>query len=1171
MTDSNDNRPHFGGSGTTRYTTMAEELLGRVGDMVALAETGHHEEVCRQAFEVLQEACMELFRDGGQRYGSLFAMVDSACRDAGMSGADTQAVQAMRYHASRGTTLEANDLLYDLRALALFVVCTFHVPWPAALRGALPATNRPYESRYVNEQYIRCIVESWDEHCIHATREGGLPGRRIDINYVETPAGIDLTYIASLLDEGMQLNLLGCHTEEDGRVTPSTIVVEPDFLVDISTVAHCFRPYGHHALAYLVDRMGQTPNSAPLLLGNFAGMALDATVHAADHQCDMRQTLCASYRTQALNYSTCPDYEARNFEAQALQQTQNLKQIVGLQLEQLDGYTADSAIVEPTFVCERLGLLGRVDLMTKNFRILVEQKSGKNWMLERAMPEGSIRPASDDHYVQALLYYGVLQANFGVGRGLRMALLYSRYADGLTNVAFYRELFLEALQLRNEIVHNELLLGQGKGPQLLDTLTPETLNTSREESNLWVNYARPQLAATLNPLHDMPPLERAYYHRMMAFTAREEALSKMGSTGHSGGTADLWNMPLAEKRETGNILYRLTISERGRSGDTSGYDLITLHYSREEGDGLPNFRRGDMVYLYSYPRGQEPDVRHSILYKGTLCDMAEGRIVVRLNNGQRSREAIGSDNCLFAMEHGASDVTTTGRMAALHQFISSPPRRRALLLGQRRPETDRSRELSKSYDTQLDAMLLHERQATDYFLLVGPPGTGKTSHAMRYMVEEELSTQGAHVLLLSYTNRAVDEICRMLDGEDGREPIAYLRLGKELSCDSTYSTHLLEHVMQEATDVEEMRRTILGYRVFVSTTATLARNMFLFNLIHFDVAMVDEASQILEPDIVGIAATARPARDGKIQELTAEGQNTPLRCCIDKMVMIGDYKQLPAVVTEPAAESVIEDPLLRAAGFTDCRQSLFERLCRLEMERGDSKFLDTLHRQGRMHPDVADFPSRWFYAREDLHTIPLAHQLPEAPIYIDAVPHDETDRMLMKKRMLFLKSAPCLKMAASDRVNVLEAKTVANLLMSIQRLSGTHFDARRTVGVIVPYRNQIAQIRHEMEVLGLKGFDEVSIDTVERYQGSQRDIILFSATVHRIGQLDFLTANTIAEDGHLIDRKLNVVLTRARKQTIVVGNPLILNANSVYRELIEYVERKQNDETNVDKMTPIRK
>ena len=138
----------------------------------------------------------------------------------------------------------------------------------------------------------------------------------------------------------------------------------------------------------------------------------------------------------------------------------------------------------------------------------------------------------------------------------------------------------------------------------------------------------------------------------------------------------------------------------------------------------------------------------------------------------------------------------------------------------------------------------------------------------------------------------------------------------------------------------------------------------------------------------------------------------------------------------------------------------------------------------------------------------------------------------------------------SDKVNSEEAHLVADLLQRIWRQYGEHFDIHRTVGVIVPYRNQIAMIRHEIELLGIPALLDISIDTVERYQGSQRDVIIYSLTIQHPYQLDFLTANCFEENGKVIDRKLNVAMTRARKQLLMTGNVEILSANPLFAELI---------------------
>ena len=106
------------------------------------------------------------------------------------------------------------------------------------------------------------------------------------------------------------------------------------------------------------------------------------------------------------------------------------------------------------------------------------------------------------------------------------------------------------------------------------------------------------------------------------------------------------------------------------------------------------------------------------------------------------------------------------------------------------------------------------------------------------------------------------------------------------------------------------------------------------------------------------------------------------------------------------------------------------------------------------------------------------------------------------------------------------------------------------MGVISPYRSQIALIKKEIEALGIPALNEILVDTVERFQGSERDVIIYSFCVNRLSQLRFL-ANLTEENGIRIDRKLNVALTRARKQMFIIGVRQLLEQNPIYAQLLK--------------------
>lgn len=1119
---------------------MAHELFTRIADIL----TAPSEAQARIMHETLVIACYEGLKETKHGFGNLSSQVEALCRLHHIAPKDVVAIHKMRRHSNSAAPILPDDIAYDCRALALFVSAVFQEAIPDTLVGKLPTHGRITENiQIANYRYIRCIVRAWDEQTIQvAVINQDSSEELLTVDYMNTAEYVDFSYLRSLLREGMQLNLLDC-TVTRKKVIPRLIVVEPDYLVDISSIANCFESYGHHPLLFTVKRMGERPNNKHIVLGNFAGSALDDIInHPTDYT--IKDTFRSNFREKALDFATCPDFNAVEFKQAAEQQVANIQEIVN---ELFQSFEREKSILEPSFVCERLGLQGRIDLMTTDLKLLVEQKSGKNIFIERQYknPHGSLHV--EKHYVQLLLYYGILQYNFQLNpKDAHIELMYSKYPlpNGLLEVEPLQKLIREAMKFRNQAVATEYWMAENGFHRLLPLLTPQVLNVEKQNDAFYQRYLLPQLTEVLAPLHQLSELERAYFTRMMTFVIKEQLVSKVGAQeGVGNSNADLWNMPLAEKKDTGNIYTELTITDKSCSSSFNGYDTITLNVPQQGIDFLPNFRRGDMVYLYAYKKNEEPDVRKSILFKGSLQEIHTSSIVVHLNDGQQNPNLIAGE--CFALEHAGSDIGGTSAIRSLYTFITSDVERRQLLLGQRAPRADKSLVLSRSYHPDYDDIILKAKQAQDYFLLIGPPGTGKTSQALQYLVREQLAEKPndhspkvngqSSILLLAYTNRAVDEICNMLSEHE----LDYIRIGNEYSCDPKYSDHLLQEVLDENTTLNSIKSTLAEAQIIVATTSTMNSRSALFNIKHFDLVIIDEASQILEPNIVGIL-TAR-------QE---EGR------AIDRFILVGDHKQLPAVVQQQGEADVEEtSSVLENIHLSSCANSLFERLILTERAAGRTDFIGTLHKQGRMHPDIADFANRKFYAKEQLECVPLAHQL-ETELAYNEESEDALDNMLKAHRMIFIPSMPCKQLNISEKVNTDEARIIADLLRRLYRQMSKDFDPQKSVGVIVPYRNQIAMIRKEIERLEIPALEGISIDTVERYQGSQRDVILYSFTIQSRYQLDFLTANTFYEEGQPIDRKLNVAITRARKQLILTGNESTLRKNQLFAELIDYIKEK---------------
>ena len=1025
----------------------------------------------RQMHELIALTAAEGSRSHGGTFGNLFSQVDFVCQHLGLKAPQKRAIQTARRHANGRTTLTRDEWLYDLRAVTMLISAVFHEDVPGELLRLLPVNLAPTaKGLTINKRYVRCIVRSFDDTTIQADTSDG----EILIDYANTEGGRDFAYLRKVLREGMQLNLLDCHVGD--VIIPGIVVVEPDFMLDISALASCFTAYGHHPLLYTISRLKPKPNTQAVLLGNFAGTALDDIIH--NPQVTLQQSLQRSYREQAERFAACEDFDQEKFEAEAAVQMQNIRETVKILHSQFSILNSQ-ALLEPSFVCEKLGLQGRVDLMTSDMHLLVEQKSGKNAKIDYQSHDAH-GVQLENHYVQLLLYYGILRYNFEKSDAqVDTRLLYSRYSPdkGLVAVNYYRTLFREAIKLRNQIVATELLIAREGFGRIIPLLNADIIYKGVTRDGYFHHYILPSLLTLNAQLSTLNPLERAYYERMMTFVYREQRAQKLGSSEqtlhHAGGCgSDLWLMPLSEKQEQGNIMQRLHIIEREKTDVDGGYDMITLQ--RQPDETTLNFRVGDMVYLYQYE--DEPDVRKQILYKGTLQEMDGLKVVVMLNDGQQNESVFAPSDCLWAIEHGGSDVGTNSSIRSIHQFILSSPRKKDLLLGQRAPEADTSRKLSKTYNPHYDDIIQRVKQARDYFLLVGPPGTGKTSMALRFIVEEELTatvpvgSSSDNILLMAYTNRAVDEIRARL---------------------------------QEA-GLEDDERIVTG------TTSMMQARPFLLEGRHFSLAVVDEASQVLEPGLIGLLSSEQ----------------------IDRFVLIGDHKQLPAVVQQNPEDARIDDPLLKAIGLTDCRQSLFQRLYNWEVSQGRTQFVGTLSHQGRMHPDVAQFASQHFYGSW-LTPVPVAHQQ-EATLNYNVPPQDTLDTALQQHRMAFFEG---------------DTEMVIALAQRIRRFYGERFDPQKTLGIIVTYRKQIAAIRTAVP--------DVSIDTVERYQGSQREVIIYAVGIDRHYQMDFLTASTFVDDeGQMVDRKLNVALTRARRQMLIVGHSAILRENELFRQLIDKFSMK---------------
>lgn len=176
-----------------------------------------------------------------------------------------------------------------------------------------------------------------------------------------------------------------------------------------------------------------------------------------------------------------------------------------------------------------------------------------------------------------------------------------------------------------------------------------------------------------------------------------------------------------------------------------------------------------------------------------------------------------------------------------------------------------------------------------------------------------------------------------------------------------------------------------------------------------------------------------------------------------------------------------------------------------------------------MHQQIMDFVNNQFYEGR-LKAIPGLDRL-FAPQFLPP------DTGWPTARILFANIANPSK--TGFKTNEMEADLVVSMVDKIRAAylkAGINMH-EHSIGIITPYRAQIALIRSKM-----KETNHLQIDTVERFQGGAKDIIIISLVTNRSSQLRTLVS--LSSDG--VDRKLNVALTRAREQIIVIGNEDIL-------------------------------
>lgn len=1079
-------------------------------------------------YSLMHRQCTEMVKDMTADYTDFFSRLQAVCRS---TQYPLYNIDRFRWRARKVMTDEIDadesDYLQDIDDFANAFAHFTQSQIPQRLiddirarRAALKSVSHKQDRKNISsdisvlselksQRALRCVVSSIQEDVVMVNVKDFPHEEPLRLICNQNEQTIDAL---SRLTEGMQLSVANYKIKEQG-ICPELIIIEPDFLVDITSLTGCVKPYGDSALNYLLAKFEQDETTAAILLGNVANQFLDDLVN--NPSTDYNESIRKAFRGNMLAFSTCENGIDASFFQECKSQFVNIKSMVEKLYADPNFIGAEgNVILEPTFFCPNLGVQGRFDFLQGDMKNIIELKSGK-W-------DDFHKCAKDEHVMQMILYKEILYQNLGVKQSsVGGYLLYSKYPY-LQEQRTAREMVHRMMTLRNKIVMLEYALKDGKAKDLLDSVTADDLRLNNCSDKLWFQYIRPRIESQLKVIQNQSELMKEYFYTFVRFIAKEHVLSKIGDgrVESTRGMSSLWNADQQTKISNGDMLVGLHIMNILRNPAIYSIQLVLP----ETDKSMPNFRVGDSVILYQKNK-QTDSVANRQVIRCCVEEMDVDTITLQIKFPQLNGDLFPLD-ASYAVEHDFQDSAVRSQYQALVKFASTSQDKQDLLLCQRKPQFDESVTLNRHYiNSHIDDIVLRAKQAKDYFLLVGPPGTGKTSVALRSMVEEFLSS-GQTVLLLSYTNRAVDEICEQLDCD-------YIRIGRELSCSPLYRTHLLNNVVKENNNRNEVRKALMDVPVVVSTVNSMVSHADIFKLRSFDVTIIDEASQILEPQIIGLLTQ------------------------VNKFIMIGDHKQLPAVVVQDESSSVVESSILHDIGLTNCRNSLFERLydrasrCSYEGEVAPIAMLD---HQGRMHPEIAEFVNENFYEKK-LVAVPVKHQTEELPYKI----YDEADSFIATTRIGFIDIPLPPVTERQPKLNQYEADAIADIvekLIELHAKNGIEFDPITQIGIIVPFRRQIAAVRTALSSVTSLGeqVNDMMIDTVERYQGSQRDIIIYGTTITRPYELDILS-NIVCLGDILVDRKLNVAITRARKQLFILGNKRLLRVNQLYSLLIEAAEK----------------
>lgn len=544
----------------------------------------------------------------------------------------------------------------------------------------------------------------------------------------------------------------------------------------------------------------------------------------------------------------------------------------------------------------------------------------------------------------------------------------------------------------------------------------------------------------------------------------------------------------------------------------------------------------------------------------------------------------------------------------IHQEMPSVGNMKAIFSGLIEPDLFKYK-ISKYYDKKLDdsqRMAVDKAMhAQDIFLVQGPPGTGKTNvivEIVRQMLKQHssIATQYGKILIVAQAHAAVDKLLEDLD--DYVKEVRAIRVGEaknlsrlakekygidvlkqqwiyEVATNATRKLgQLLQEYRVEQSDFNEYYKAVETERLLTSTrqevdTARIIIAAFCesYNLdpngqilerlriVQNWINQVGEKDDLIEYYVKNATIIVGTCAGFLGNGLQIYLQNTVFDCVIvdeaakatipelmlslvkaKKAIMVGDHNQLPPVFEEDA----FLDMDTRALNVEQLKEAGFKRLYEV-LEHSRQK----LTTQYRMHPTIGSMISLVFYEGDIQNGVSAQDRKVEInPFGKDAIVWISTSNSPVASRHERKSSN-----VSTSYANPYEVSIVMQIL---RKLDMTTSEKRYSVGVITPYRDQLELLRRDFDSILLKNIS-VDINTVDAFQGSQRDIIIYS-TVRSINgsNIGFLKE----------EARLNVSLSRARSLLLIVGDmDCLYNAKGAkFKDIIDYMKENSSNCSIID-------